>query len=81
MSTKGMTAASVEVDHFRAQWQAAARRSGVRAPLPSNWQTAFTAMVKGGKRTYQLVDLIPAAMRDGIDNRWAYYRAIVRNTR
>ncbi len=76
-----MTGALVEVDRFNDEWHAAARHYGVCAPLPSNWQTAFTVMVKR-KGTYQLVKLIPAAMRrPDIDNRWLYYRGVVRNTR
>lgn len=77
MSTEG-SPGSVEVDFFRSAWRKSAKAHAVSAPLPASWQGEFYRVL-AGRRTSDLVGLIPAAMKPGIDNRWRYFLAVARN--
>lgn len=79
MSTAGIGSGSVDVDAFRAAWRAEAKRAGVRAPLPPTWQDNFHRWKAKGIATFELVSLIPNAVKARIENPWAYYNAVVRN--
>lgn len=63
------------LDAFEEAWDRWRTSDQRPIPRPRNWDVSVKSWVKAGLRTKDLVDLIPAAMRDGIahDGRWRYY--------